>query len=61
VGDEIRLGQASSDVHSVRLFVVESDPSPKIAQHLEGVVSESITAIVVNAIAAELQEKMRGQ
>lgn len=61
MGDEIRLGQASSHVHSVRLFIVESDPSPEIAQHLKGVVSESITAIVVDAVTTELEEEMKSQ
>jgi hypothetical protein len=52
--DEVRFGQASGNVHAVRLFVVEADPFLEIAQHLEGVVSELVATIIVYAVATEL-------
>ena len=52
--DEVRFGQTTGDVHAVRLFVVEADPSLEVAQHLEGVVSELVAVVVVDTVAAEL-------
>jgi hypothetical protein len=52
--DDVCLGQTPGDVHAVRLFVKEADPFLEITQHLKGVVSELVSAIVVDAVAAKL-------
>lgn len=49
---------AAGDVHSVRFFVVEADPSFDIAQNLKGVVAELISAVIILAHASELWESV---
>jgi hypothetical protein len=52
--DDVCLGQTAGDVHAVGLLVEEADPFLEIAQHLEGVVSELVAAIVVDTVTTEL-------
>ena len=57
--DQIRFVDASGNIHAVRLFIVESNPSFKITQDLESVVSELVAAIVVGTDTSKLQLSVR--
>lgn len=52
--DQVRFVDASRNIHAVRLFVVKSYPSFKIAENLEGIVSKLIAAVIVCADTAKL-------
>jgi hypothetical protein len=51
---QVRLVDAAGNVHTIRLLVVESNPSLKVTEHLEGIVSKLIPAIVVGTKTTEL-------
>jgi hypothetical protein len=45
---------AAGNVHAVRLFVVEADPAFDIAEDLQGIVAQVVSAIVFCACASQL-------
>ena len=52
--NNVGVKYATSHVHAVHLFVVETNPFLKIAEDIEGIITQDVTPVVVGTQTAKL-------